>query len=69
LVTALQLDYHPTLDDPTALNIQKFAESWLVLWAAVTCLPNFSTDIRGRILLDLLNDPGSIGPHGISWNR
>eukprot|EP00775_Hariotina_reticulata_P008523 gene8523-8705_t len=63
------LDYHPTPDDPTAMNVKEFAESWLILWAAVTCLPNFSTDIRGRVLLDLLNDPDKLGLSGISWNR
>eukprot|EP00878_Enallax_costatus_P046652 GHUV01056898.1.p1 GENE.GHUV01056898.1~~GHUV01056898.1.p1 ORF type:complete len:373 (+),score=85.73 GHUV01056898.1:368-1486(+) len=60
------IDYHPHdtemeyLRDP---NI--FANKWRSLWSAFTCLPNFSTDIKGRILLDLLNEPDE---YGMGWS-
>jgi hypothetical protein len=63
----LQLDYHPEADDTTALDTQDFARAWMYTWATITCLPNFASDIRGRILLDLLNEPDRAGGVGLGW--
>jgi hypothetical protein len=38
-----------------------FARKWRGLWSAFTCLPNFSSDLKGRIFLDLLNEPDEYG--------
>lgn len=65
----LQLDYHPDPADHLALEVEGFARAWVHTWAAITCLPNFSSDIRGRLILDLLNEPDKVGPTGIGWTR
>ncbi|KAF6265117.1 glycoside hydrolase superfamily [Scenedesmus sp. NREL 46B-D3] len=61
------LDYHPEAGDTTPLHAQDFARAWMYTWATITCLPNFASDIRGRILLDLLNEPDSAGSVGLGW--
>lgn len=43
-----------------------FASKWRSLWSAFNCLPNFSSDLRGRVLLDLLNEPDE---YGMGWTR
>lgn len=59
------LSYKPSSSDDVALrSAPAFAQAWLQLWATLTCLPTFSRDIRGRLLLDLLNEPDSVG---VSW--
>lgn len=62
-----QLDYHPDASDATPLDAQDFARAWMYTWATITCLPNFASDIRGRILLDLLNEPNKAGGVGLGW--
>uniref|UniRef100_A0A383VF90 Glycoside hydrolase family 5 domain-containing protein n=1 Tax=Tetradesmus obliquus TaxID=3088 RepID=A0A383VF90_TETOB len=61
------LDYHPDASDATPLDAQDFARAWMYTWATITCLPNFASDIRGRILLDLLNEPDKAGGVGLGW--
>eukprot|EP00878_Enallax_costatus_P027272 GHUV01029339.1.p1 GENE.GHUV01029339.1~~GHUV01029339.1.p1 ORF type:complete len:405 (+),score=112.96 GHUV01029339.1:130-1344(+) len=63
------LDYHPDPTDTLALDVETFARAWTYTWAAVACLPNFASDIRGRLLLDLLNEPDKIGTAGLGWTR
>lgn len=65
----MQLDYHPDPADTLALDVEDFARAWTYTWAAVACLPNFASDIRGRLLLDLLNEPDKAGPAGVGWTR
>jgi hypothetical protein len=43
-----------------------FALAWLSLWTPITCLDTFSADIRGRLLLDLLNEPSRLDG-GVGW--
>ena len=43
-----------------------FALAWLSLWTPLTCLDNFSADIRGRLLLDLLHEPSRLNG-GMAW--
>jgi hypothetical protein len=42
-----------------------FAKKWWMLWTAITCLPNYQTDLKGRILLDLLNEPDE---YSLGWS-
>lgn len=68
--TALQLDYHPDPADRLPLDPPAYATAWLRLWATLTCLPNFSSALRHRVLLDLLNEPGRLaGGAGLRWAR
>lgn len=62
----MQLEYHPTPSDVIPLSVDSYAQGWLTTWGALTCLPNFAADIRGRILLDLLHEPDTLGAH---WNQ
>jgi hypothetical protein len=49
---------------------EKFAGAWLGAWANVTCLPNFGPDLKGRVVLDLLNEPDTLlGGRGVHWQR
>lgn len=55
------LDYHPMGLEYTSYDTRDFVGNWTQVWRAVTCLPNFQQDLKGRIFLDLLNEPDSIG--------
>lgn len=35
------------------------------MWKALTCLPNYDKDIKGRVLLDLLNEPDGVD---LTWS-
>jgi hypothetical protein len=37
----------------------------LRVWKALTCLPNYEKDIKGRVLLDLLNEPDGVD---LTWS-
>jgi hypothetical protein len=39
-------------------------QAWTGLWRKVMCLPNFDTEIAGRVLVDVMNEPDSMG---IRW--
>eukprot|EP00882_Tetradesmus_deserticola_P020519 GHRQ01022168.1.p1 GENE.GHRQ01022168.1~~GHRQ01022168.1.p1 ORF type:complete len:446 (+),score=144.07 GHRQ01022168.1:920-2257(+) len=61
------LDYHPhgvDLEPGVLETEQNFASAWLRVWKALTCLPNYEKDIKGRMLLDLLNEPDGVG---LTW--
>jgi hypothetical protein len=34
-----------------------FADKWRGVGAALRCLPNFSEDLNGRVMFDILNEP------------
>lgn len=62
----LQIDYHPHLTELSILSdADTFAKKWYTLWAALTCLPNYQTDLKGRLLLDLLNEPDE---YNLGWS-
>lgn len=55
------LDYHPMFVEKTAWNADEFVAGWRRVWQAVLRLPNFDSDLRGRVFIDVLNEPDSIG--------
>jgi aryl-phospho-beta-D-glucosidase BglC (GH1 family) len=60
------LDYHPMGQEYTSYSTEAFVGNWTQLWRAVSCLPNFESGLRGRVFVDLLNEPDSIGQR---WER
>jgi aryl-phospho-beta-D-glucosidase BglC (GH1 family) len=59
------IDYHPMNTENISFEVSKFVSEWTSLWAKLMNHPNYKTHIKGRIILDLLNEPDSMG---ISWN-
>lgn len=60
------LDYHPMATENHPYNVEKFGNAWFDLWNRIVRLPEFSKDIKGRILIDLMNEPDSMN---IGWTR
>ncbi len=62
LLAPPQLDYHPHDSEPEVLREPAaFAARWRALAAALRCLPNYASDLDGRVLFDLLNEPDEYG--------
>lgn len=55
------MDYQPAADDPTSKNGQVFVDAWQWLWRSVACLPNFESDLQGRVFVDLMGTPDAAG--------
>lgn len=55
------IDYHPMGIESTVYDMQMFIRNWKTVWQAVVNLPNFARDIQGRIFIDILNEPDSMG--------
>lgn len=45
--------------EQTSYVVDDFVREWKKVWEAVACLPNFESDIKGRLLVDLSNEPDS----------
>lgn len=58
------LDYHPQNSETQAHDLTAFVDAWVNVWVSVTCLPNFESDMAGRIILDIMNEPDSMS---IRW--
>jgi hypothetical protein len=58
------LDYQPMGTEAHAYDLNSFASQWALVWKKVTCLPNFGADIAGRVFVDVMNEPDSMG---IRW--
>jgi hypothetical protein len=58
------LDYQPMGTEDHATDLDRFVGAWAALWKKITCLPNYATDIAGRVLIDVMNEPDSMG---IRW--
>jgi hypothetical protein len=59
------VDYHThesenALDSPAAL-----VDNWLRLWRALTAVSSWEDELKGRIFLDLINEPDE---HKIGWD-
>ncbi|BDA42796.1 probable major extracellular endoglucanase [Coccomyxa sp. Obi] len=54
------VDYHAAPGD-TTVSSGNFISDWQTLWTAITALPNFSSQLAGRMFLDLCNEPDGLG--------
>jgi hypothetical protein len=45
--------------EQTSYVVDDFVREWKKVWEAVACLPNFESDLKGRLLVDLANEPDS----------
>jgi hypothetical protein len=61
---AVPLLLQPMNTEPQAYSIREFVCKWRVLMSRVMALPNFEDDIKGRIFVDIMNEPDSMG---IQW--
>lgn len=60
------VDYHPMGGEQTSHNPAAFVAGWTRVWRAILALPNFESDLRGRVFLDVLNEPDSMG---MAWSE
>ncbi|GBF88153.1 glycoside hydrolase [Raphidocelis subcapitata] len=55
------LDYHgssgATLEMDSVATAERFASKWAEVWRAVACVPGFASDVAGRVVIDILNEP------------
>lgn len=63
------VDYHPHAEGEPLLNsadsVDEYVDAWQRLWTSLTCLPNWESGLRGRVFLDLLNEPDALQ---ITWD-
>lgn len=55
------IDYHPMGHEWVQNDLPEFVASWKWLWGRVACLPNFESDLKGRVFVDIMNEPDSVG--------
>lgn len=60
------VDFHPMGLEQTSYDVNNFVNSWKWVWSTLACLPNFDDDMKGRVFLDLLNEPDSMNHR---WER
>ena len=53
------VDYHASPGDTTVAS-GNLVSDWTTLWQAIVNLPNFSSELAGRVFLDLINEPDGI---------
>lgn len=53
------IDYHPMGMEKTSYDAAAFVAAWENVWSEISCLPNFSRDLAGRVFIDILNEPDS----------
>lgn len=58
------LDYHPMEQEYVSHNATAFVEGWTGVWGAVTGLPSYAASLKGRVMLDVMNEPDS---QGLRW--
>jgi hypothetical protein len=54
------VDFHAAPGD-TTVSSGNYVSDWQILWQTIVDLPNFSTALAGRIMLDLYNEPDGEG--------
>jgi hypothetical protein len=57
------LDYQPQDTEKHAFDVATFSAKWARLWTALGRLPTWEPDLKGRVIVDLMNEPDSIGMH------
>lgn len=55
------IDNHPMSQELTSHDARAFVDSWKWVWSKFACLPGFQEDMRGRLFVDVLNEPDSQG--------
>jgi hypothetical protein len=61
-----QVDYHPDAEgEPILDSVADYTSSWLRVYKSLQCMPNWETDLKGRVFLDLLNEPDALE---ITWD-
>ena len=55
------IDSHPMGQESTSHDAKDFVANWKWVWSKFACLPNFSEDMKGRLFVDILNEPDSQG--------
>lgn len=50
------VDFHAAPGD-TTVSSGNYVSDWQILWQAMVNLPNFSSNLAGRVFLDLYNEP------------
>lgn len=58
------LDYHPMSTENHPFFVKKFVDAWDALWTRIVNLPNFEKELKGRIIIDIMNEPDSMN---IGW--
>ncbi|KAI8474575.1 MAG: hypothetical protein J3K34DRAFT_407464 [Monoraphidium minutum] len=53
------IDSHPMAQEMTSHDADEFVKSWKWVWSRFACLPNFEEDFKGRLFVDILNEPDS----------
>ena len=41
-------------------DVNEFVCKWKVLWSKIAALPNFESDLKNRIFVDVMNEPDSM---------
>jgi hypothetical protein len=55
------IDSHPMGQETTSYNAKEFIDNWKWVWGRFACLPGFDEDMKGRLFIDILNEPDSQG--------
>jgi hypothetical protein len=60
------VDYHPLFNEVNITSsTAEVVSRWQGVWRAITGLPNYSSDLRGRVMVDIMNEPDS---QGLMWH-
>lgn len=59
------IDYHTHLNEPALESPQALASNWLRLWRGLTALNSWEEELKGRVFLDVLNEPDE---HRLGWD-
>jgi hypothetical protein len=66
------IDFHPTKfyasspDTRLHKDLTRFANSWQGFWRDLMSLPTYNTSIKGRVLVDIHNEPDAFN---VGWNE
>lgn len=69
------IDFHPTKffasspDTRLYMNSTRFFNEWHKLWTELMTLPTYSTSLRGRLMVDIHNEPDAFNIGWPTWTR
>jgi hypothetical protein len=55
------VDYHPMGAEQTSYDRALFVSEWAAVWRAITSLPSYQAQLKGRVFVDIMNEPDSMG--------